>query len=63
MNTENPQRRPCSASQPKRITIYFPREDTSDSMVPEQIEKMKQSLKRIQHDALFPADAKENPQK
>lgn len=63
MNTEKSRKSSSSDIQSETITIYFPKEDTSDSMVPEQIEKMKQSLKRIQHDALFPADAKENPQK
>lgn len=63
MNTEKSRKGSSSGIQPKTITIYFPKEDTSDSMVPEQIKKMKQSLKRIQHDVVFPADAKESQQK
>lgn len=63
MKTEKSRKDSSSGIRPRTITIYFPKEDTSDSMVPEQIEKMKQSLKRIQHDVVFPAEAKESPQK
>lgn len=63
MNTEKSRNRSSPADSPKRITVYFPKEDTSNSRVIDQIEKKKQSLQKIQNSLVLSVDEPEKPKK